>query len=70
MNKADFGWNHLYSTFKCNGLGTLDSANPVDQFGNGRDYVMDPFNNFGCAFLDSDAQYRNTGAVSYSDGLS
>ena len=69
VNKFDFGWNHINSTFNCNGLSTLDSANPLDQFGSGRDYVMDPFSTFGCARLESDGQYRRTGTISYSDAI-
>jgi hypothetical protein len=69
VNNFIFGWNHIYSTFNCLGLSVLDSVSPVDQFGNGRDYLTDPFTSFACTSLVSDGQYRKTGTVSYSDGL-
>jgi Carboxypeptidase regulatory-like domain len=70
LNTFSFGWNHIYSTYNCSGLNVLDSVSPLDQFGRGRDYVMDPFSSFGCAQLVSDGQYRKTGTVSYSEGIS
>jgi hypothetical protein len=47
----------------------LDSVNPLDAFGNGRDYNMDPFTSFGCTSLASDGQWRKTGTTSYSDNI-
>jgi hypothetical protein len=70
INSFVFGWNKIYANFGCTGIGTLDSVAPVDNFGNGRDYLMDPFTNFGCTSLVSDGQWRKTGTTSYSDNLS
>ena len=70
LNNFQFGWNHIYANFNCTGLGVLDSPGGVDQFGNGRDYLMAPFTSFGCTALASDNQYRKTGTVSYSDSIS
>jgi hypothetical protein len=70
INSFIFGWNKIYSTFNCTGLSTLDSPVQVDQFGNGWDFVMDPFTSFGCTALASDGQWRKTGTTSYSDTLS
>jgi hypothetical protein len=69
VNNLRFGWNHIYAAFACN-HSVLDSVSPVDQFGNGRDYTMNPFTSFGCLSLVSDGQNRKTGTVSYSEGLS
>ena len=70
INSFIFGWNKVYSTFNCTGLNLLDSPVPVDQFGNGWDFVMDPFTSFGCIDLASKGQWRKTGTTSYSDTLS
>ncbi len=70
LNSFNFGWNKIYANFKCTGLGTLDSVSPLDQFGNGRDYNMDPFTSFGCLSIVSDSQFRKTGTTSYSDSIS
>lgn len=70
VNNLQFGWNHIYANFGCTGLSVLDSVSPLDQFGNGRDYLMDPFTSFGCTALVSDGQFRKTGTVSYSENLS
>ncbi len=70
LNSFNFGWNRIYANFKCTGLNVLDSASPLDQFGNGRDYVMDPFTSFGCLDLVSNGQFRLTGTTSYGDSIS
>ncbi len=70
VNSFSFGWNHIYANFQCNGTSVLDSVTPTDRFGNGSDFVMNPFNSFGCISLVSDGQFRKTGTVSYGDGLS
>ncbi|HXY13026.1 MAG TPA: TonB-dependent receptor [Terriglobales bacterium] len=72
INNFQFGWNHIYARFLCSGLGVLDSPGGVDQFGSGRDYVMDPFTSFGCASngLLANDQFRKTGTVSYTESLS
>jgi hypothetical protein len=70
INSFVFGWNKIYANFGCTGLGALDGVAPVDSFGNGRDYNMDPFTSFGCTSLVSDGQWRKTGTTSYSDTIS
>jgi len=70
LNSFNFGWNKIYANFKCTGLSTLDGVSPLDQFGNGRDYNMDPFTSFGCLSLVSDSQFRKTGTTSYGDNIS
>src|SRR5215813_1023316 len=70
INSFMFVWNKIYSSFSCTGLRTLDSPVQVDQFGNGWDFIMDPFTSFGCIALASDGQWRKTGTTSYSDTLS
>jgi hypothetical protein len=73
VNTFNFGWNHLYANLRCTGLNALDGVSQqdgaLDRFGNGRDYLMNPFTRFGCE-LASDNQFRKTGTVSYGDGLS
>jgi len=73
VNSLSFGWNRIYANFQCTELKVLDSVSAqegtLDQYGNGRDYIMDPFVNFACP-LTADSQYRKTGTVSYGDGLS
>lgn len=70
INDLKFGWNHVYATFNCN-HSVLDTVGTVDQFGNGTDYnFVDPFSSLGCLDLgDADGQFRKTGTVSYTDGL-
>lgn len=70
INDFKFGWNHVYATFNCN-HSVLDTVGTVDQFGNGTDYnFVDPFSSLGCLDLgDADGQFRKTGTVSYTDGL-
>ena len=74
VNNFNFGWNRIYSNFNCTGLNLLDSVSQqegtLDQYGNGRDYYMDPFASFGCIRLTSDSNNRTTGTVSYGDGIS
>ena len=70
LNNFTFGWNKIYASFKCTGLNVLDSVSPLDQFGNGIDYAMDPFTSFGCISLASDHQVRTTGTTSYTDAMS
>jgi len=70
LNNFQFGWNHIYANFTCGGLNVLDSPGGLDQFGNGRDYLMSPFSSFGCISLGSNDQFRKTGTTSYADTLS
>jgi len=72
INNFQFGWNHIYANFACTGLSVLDSPGGVDEFGYGRDYILDPFTSFGCASagLFADDQFRKTGTVSYTESLS
>lgn len=71
VNSLTFGWNHIYSNFGCTGISTVDSPIPAtDSFGNGWDFVMDPFTSVGCTALVSDGQWRKTGTTSYSDNIS
>ena len=72
VNDFQFGWNHVYATFYLpkSVSAVLDSPGGVDQFGNGRDYLMSPFTNFGSTALAADGQFRITGTTSYSEALS
>jgi hypothetical protein len=71
VNSFTFGWNHLYSTFFCTGVSTLNSPIPAaDQFGNGWDFNVSPFTSLGCTALVSDGQFRKTGTTSYTDYVS
>ncbi len=69
LNSFTFGWNRIYANFKCTGLSVLDSVSPLDQFGFGRDYLMDPFTNFACP-LSANYQFRTTGTTSFTDIIS
>lgn len=69
VNDLRFGWNHIYASFACNHT-VLDSVSPLDQFGKGRDYTMDPFTSFGCLDLVANGQDRKTGTVSYGEAIS
>src|SRR5581483_11496086 len=70
INQFLFGWNKLYDNFGCTGTNVLDSVSPLDQFGNGIDYLFDaPFTNFGCDSLVSDGQWRKTGTTSFGDNF-
>jgi hypothetical protein len=69
INNFQFGWNHIYANFTCGGLNVLDSPGGLDQFGNGRDYLMQPFTSFGCTALAADNQFRKTGTTSYSENI-
>ncbi len=72
VNDFQFGWNHAYATFYLpkSVSSVLDGPGGVDQFGNGADYLMQPFTNFGSTSLAADSQFRKTGTVSYSESLS
>jgi len=69
INNFQFGWNHIYLNFTCGGLNVLDSPGGVDQYGNGRDYLMSPFTSFGCTTLAANNQFRKTGTVSYTENI-
>jgi hypothetical protein len=70
VNNFQFGWNKLYDNFGCTGTNVLDSVSPIDQFGNGIDYLFAaPFTNFGCDSLVSDGQWRKTGTTSFGDNI-
>jgi hypothetical protein len=70
LNNFQFGWNHVYANFTCGGTDVLNSPGGLDQYGRGRDYLMNPFTSFGCIALAADGQSRHTGTVSYGDTLS
>jgi Carboxypeptidase regulatory-like domain len=70
INSFMFGWNKTYQNFTCAGLSVLDSPVQVDQFGNGWDFIMNPFSSFGCTALASNGQWRKTGTTSYADSVS
>jgi len=72
INNFQFGWNKLYDNFSCGGTKLIDGVSPIDQFGNGIDYFMDPnapFTSFGCTNLVADNQWRKTGTTSYGDNI-
>jgi hypothetical protein len=69
INNFNFGINHIFAGFNCNGLDKLNSVSPLDKFGRGWDYLTDPYTGFGCLALASDLQYRDTGTTSYADDL-
>ena len=71
INNATFGWNHIFAGFACEGLDVLNSPFPVDRFGRGAEFVLNPFNLLACgqgAFL-SDGQARTTGTITVADTL-
>ncbi len=72
INSFTFGWNHIIADFSCTGLDTLNSPFPLDQFGNGSEFVMGPFNSLACGrgFLLANNQGRTTGTTSYGDVFS
>jgi hypothetical protein len=70
LNSFNFGWNKIYATFNCTNRSEIDGVSPLDQFGNARDYNMDPFTSFGCLSLVSNNQFRKTGTTSYTDSIS
>jgi hypothetical protein len=73
VNSLQFGWNHIYATFYLGQATTnvLDAPGGVDSFGNGWDYLLDPFSSFGSTTLGgSNGQARKTGTISYTDNLS
>ena len=47
----------------------MNSPGGVDSFGNGRDYLMDPFTSFASPLGGSDGQARHTGTISYTDAI-
>src|SRR6185312_378936 len=69
VNNFQFGWNRVYAAFYLSpqNISILDSPGGVDSFGNGRDYLMDPFTSFGSLALAANGQARHTGTVSYAD---
>jgi len=69
VNAFNFGWNKIYVNGSCVGLDVLDSVSPLDQFGYGRDYNLNPFTSFGCLALVANGQSRKTGTTSFSDDL-
>ena len=70
INNFVFGWNKLYDAFGCTNTKALDSVSPLDQFGNGIDYVFaTPWVNFGCDSLASDGQWRKTGTTSFTENI-
>jgi hypothetical protein len=71
VNNFQFGWNHVAVDFACTGLSDLNSVYPVDQFGHGSEFIMNPFSSFACAndTLLSDGQGRRTSTASYGDNL-
>jgi Carboxypeptidase regulatory-like domain/TonB dependent receptor len=71
VNSFSFGWNQIIADFACTGLNVLNSVYPVDPFGHGAEFVMNPFSSFACAndTLLSDGQGRKTNTISYGDNL-
>lgn len=71
VNEVSFGWNHIFAGFGCVGHDVLDSVFPVDKFGNGAEFTMNPFQSWACGngSLLSDGQARETGTISPSDNL-
>ncbi len=71
VNNLQFGWNHVYATFDLGKqtIATLNSPGGVDSFGDGRDYLMDPFTSFASSLGGSDGQARHTGTISYTDAI-
>jgi hypothetical protein len=71
VNSFTFGWNHVAADFACTGLDVLNSPYPLDSFGHGSEFIMNPFSSFACAndnFL-ADGQGRRTSTTSYADNL-
>jgi hypothetical protein len=71
VNNLQFGWNHIYASFY---LGTattnlLNAPGGTDGFGNGWDYLLDPFASFASSLSGADSQARKTGTISYSENL-
>jgi Carboxypeptidase regulatory-like domain/TonB-dependent Receptor Plug Domain len=72
VNSLQFGWNHIYANFYLSKATTnvLDAPGGEDSFGNGWDFLLDPFASFAStALAGSDSQERKTGTVSYTDNL-
>jgi Carboxypeptidase regulatory-like domain len=72
VNNFQFGWNHIYAAFNLNQstINTLDGPGGTDSFGNGWDYLLDPFSSFASTLGGSNGQARKTGTTSFSDSLS
>ena len=71
VNNFVFGWNHIYAAFYLSQatINTLDAPGGVDSFGNGWDYLLNPFTSFASTASGANSQARKTGTVSYSDTL-
>jgi len=71
INNFQFGLNHIYAAFYQLPATTslLDGPGGVDSFGNGWDYSLNPFTDFGSQLGDSDGQARTTGTVSFTDSV-
>src|ERR1051326_291348 len=71
VNEVYFGWNHIFAGFGCVNHQLLDSVFPVDQFGNGAEFTMNPFQVWACGngSLLSDGQARKTGTISTGDNF-
>ncbi len=71
INNFQFGLNHIYATFYLPQSTTsiLDGPGGQDSFGNGWDYVMEPFSSLASTLSGSDGQARTTGTVSYTDNI-
>jgi hypothetical protein len=71
VNNFQFGWNHIYATFFLAKATTsfLNGPGGVDSFGNGWDYLLNPFTSFASPLGGSDSQNRKTGTVSYTDNI-
>ncbi len=72
INNFTVGWNHIIADFSCNGLNVLNSPFPLDQNGNGSEFVMGPFSSFACGRGTSlaNSQGRTTGTTSFADVFS
>ncbi|HTR22574.1 MAG TPA: TonB-dependent receptor [Terriglobales bacterium] len=71
LNNFQFGLNHIYAPFTQPAATTslLDGPGGVDSFGNGWDYLLNPFTSFASQINGADGQSRTTGTVSYSDSV-
>lgn len=71
INNFQFGLNHAYFPFYQSAAVTnvLDGPGGVDSFGNGWDYLLNPFTSFASQLGGSDGQARTTGTVSYTDTI-
>ena len=71
INNFQFGLNHIYATFYLpqSTVNVLDGPGGQDSFGNGWDYLMEPFSSLASTLSGSDGQARTTGTVSYTDNI-